>query len=440
MSTDPDSAGEARFVDAAGFWHIFRSFRIALQPSALAIALCAIVLTYMLGTVLDVIWTRGGGGVTPDAIEHCITAIRQRAPFEEAAGGSGIFRTWLQHERRSILGLLSSSVPGSSLAVGSPVGAYMIQHTEYTPLENLSRVLYGMWWLMRYHLRYFVLFGLGSFIIWCVGGGGICRAAAMQFCRDEKPTAAQVVRYSWDRLAALFFGPAVPLGIIAFIMLLMVVCGLVVRVPLVGDLLTIVVFPAAMLGGLVISLGLVGLLIGGSMFWPAVGVDGVDAFDSFNRAFAYTLQRPWKTILYAVVTLVYAGLCCVFVNLFTFLTLSITQSVVGFGTSPFGLFPRGDVSKLRRLWPDATFDALYTWPAAADLSPAEYLSAFFVGVSVLLVIALMWSFLASFFFTSSTIAYCLLRRDVDGTDLEEMHVEDEPPLTAGVSDDAVPPP
>jgi len=43
------------------------------------------------------------------------------------------------------------------------------------------------------------------------------------------------------------------------------------------------------------------------------------------------------------------------------------------------------------------------------------------------VIGLMWAFLASFYFSASTVIYFLLRRDVDGTDLEELHMEDEPP-------------
>jgi hypothetical protein len=73
------------------------------------------------------------------------------------------------------------------------------------------------------------------------------------------------------------------------------------------------------------------------------------------------------------------------------------------------------------LWP-TNADTIYHWPA--NVSWYEYPAALFVGLTVLLVLGLLWSFLASFFFSSSTIGYFLLRRDVDGTDLTEIYWDD----------------
>ena len=55
----------------------------------------------------------------------------------------------------------------------------------------------------------------------------------------------------------------------------------------------------------------------------------------------------------------------------------------------------------------------------------EYISAFFVGLYVAIVIGLMWAFLASFYYTACTVVYFLLRRDVDGADLEDVFLADE---------------
>ena len=52
---------------------------------------------------------------------------------------------------------------------------------------------------------------------------------------------------------------------------------------------------------------------------------------------------------------------------------------------------------------------------------------------MLVVIGLMWAFLASFYFSGSTVIYFLLRRDVDGTDLEEVHTDDEPSGDSGAT-------
>jgi len=126
---------------------------------------------------------------------------------------------------------------------------------------------------------------------------------------------------------------------------------------------------------------------------------------------------------------VFAGLCWIFVNLFTVFTLTVTRGIVGFGTSPFGWWNRGEgeasVRKLDLLWPVSVPNALYSWPDWSQLTWYEHFSAFFIGVYVLTVIGLMWAFLASFYFSASTVIYFLLRRDVDGTDLEELHMEEE---------------
>ncbi|MGB2987907.1 MAG: hypothetical protein WBE26_18720, partial [Phycisphaerae bacterium] len=205
-----------------------------------------------------------------------------------------------------------------------------------------------------------------------------------------------------------------------------------------GDLIGGVAFPLAILGGFVISILLLGMLVGGSLFWPAVAVEGSDAFDSFSRGLSYPLSKPWKTILYAIITIIYASICWVFVNLFTFCMLAITRAVVGFGTSPLGWWSRGQegeaVSKLDLLWPFSGPNALYAWPQWQELAWYEYFSAFFIGVYVLITIGLMWSFLASFYFSASTTIYYLLRRDVDGTDHEDVYLkeeEEEEPVIGG---------
>jgi hypothetical protein len=70
-------------------------------------------------------------------------------------------------------------------------------------------------------------------------------------------------------------------------------------------------------------------------------------------------------------------------------------------------------------------DSLYGAPDWANLQWYEYFSAVLIGIYVLLVIGLMWSFLASFYLSGSTIIYLLLRRDVDDTDLADIYVKED---------------
>ncbi len=417
------------WLEASGLPHILRMLGLAVHPAKLGIGLVAIFLTCVLGMVLDVVGGVGGG-VTDTAITRFIEARELDQPYEEAEGDHGVFEVWRQHERRCVLGLLASSLPGASAAAGTPVGTYVQAHARAKPLRNLAGMVYGVWWLFSYHTVYFVVFALGALLIWSCAGGAICRIAAVQFARDEKLTMRQALRYAWGRLFGGFLlAPCIPLVFIAITMALLVMGGFMLRLPVLGDLICGLAFGLAILGGFVISILLLGLVVGGNLFWPAVAVEGADAFDSFSRGLSYPLSKPWKAALYAVIALIYTSICWVFVNLFTFIMLTITRAVVGFGTAPLGWLSRevdGEkISKLNLLWPLPGPTALYAWPDWGQLAWYEYISAFFIAAYVLMVIGLMWSFLVSLYFSGSTIIYYLLRRDVDGTDLEDIYVDQE---------------
>ena len=417
------------WLEASGLLHIFRTLGLAVHPAKLGIALAAIFLTFVLGGLLDWMWTRGGG-VDESAIARFISSQELDQPYEEPKGTHGLFHVWREHERRCILGFLGSSLPGTSVVAGTPVGSYVEAHSYAQPLRNLTGMGYGLWWLLRHHPFFFILFVGGSLVIWAWGGGAICRIAAVQYARDEKLTTKQALAFAKEKLFGGFvLAPCIPVAFILLTAVLMVVGGALLRLPVLGDLLAGPAFALAIVGGFVVAVLLIGLLVGGSLFWPAVAAEGSDAFDSFSRSLSYPLSKPWKAVLYAVMATVFASLCWVFVNLFTFFALTVTRGIVGFGTSPFGWWSRGEgeavVRKLDLLWPLAGPNALYSWPDWGRLAWYEYFSASFIGVYVLIVIGLMWAFLASFYFSGSTVIYFLLRRDVDGTDLEEVHMDDD---------------
>jgi len=431
------------WLEASGLVYIFRTLGLAVHPAKLGLALAAIILTFILGWVLDAIWTRGGG-VDETAIARFISARELDQPYVEPSGSLGMFKVWREYERGCLLGFLGSMIPGSSVAAGTAFGSYVEAHSHVGPLSNLVGMGYGVWWLLRHHPFYFLLFVGGSLVIWAWAGGAICRIAAVQYARDEKLTMNQAIAFAKEKLFGGFvLAPCIPVAFILITAVLLAIGGMLLRVPVLGDLIAGPAFILAIVGGFAVAVLLLGLIVGGSLFWPAVAVEGSDAFDSFSRSLSYPLSKPWKAVLYAVISTVFAGICWVFVNLFTFFALTVTRGIVGFGTSPFGWWSRGEgeisVRKLDLLWPLAGPNTLYSWPDWSQLTWYEHFSAFFVGVYVLIVIGLMWAFLASFYFSASTVIYFLLRRDVDGTDLEELHTEDEEPGKGSSSTESSPP-
>lgn len=407
-----------------------RVIGMAIHPAKLGIGLIGIVMTFLYGGLLDRVWlVRGGVGA--EAIERFIETRDAGKPYEEPGGGLGISYVWREHSRRCVLGLLGSSLPGSSVAEGTPLGEFIDTHGRYAPLRNIRGLLDGVWWMLAKHTAFFVFYSVGFLLIWAWCGGAICRVAAVHFARDERLTIQQGLSQAKGRLTGGYLpAPCIPVALMLLIMAAMALGGLLLRIPLLGDVLGGVLFVFSIVGGFVIFLLLVGLLVGGSLFWPAVAVDGADAFDAFSRGLSYPLTRPIKAVWYLVVFVLLAALSWVFVNMATYTALDITRTSVAFGTAPFGAWQRElngqPVSKLELLWPLGGPNELYRWPEWGQLGVFEFISAALIGLFVSVVIGLMWSYLASFYFSASTVAYILLRRDVDGTDVEDVLMEEEP--------------
>lgn len=417
------------WLEAGGLRHILRTLGMALHPAKLGLALAAIILTFVLGGFLDWVWP-SGSRVDATAVTRLINSCQLGQTYEEPKGSLGLFHVWRAHERSCVLGLLGSLIPGSSVVVAMPAGGAFESHAHSGVLHSLRGMGYGMWWLLRYHTIFFLLFIGGALVIWAWAGGAICRVAALQFTRDEKLTMKQSLSFSREKLFGGFvLAPCIPVAFMLIAAVFLAAGGILLRVPVLGDLIAGPAFVLAIVGGIVIAILLLGLIVGGSLFWPAVAVEATDAFDSFSRSLSYAFSKPWKAVWYALLATVFAGICWIVVNLFTFLALSFTRALVGFGTSPFGWWSRGEgdahVRKLDLLWPPAGPGSLYSWPDWSQLSWYEYFSAFFIAVYVLIFIGLMWAFLASFYFSASTIIYILLRRDVDGTDLAEVHTDED---------------
>lgn len=429
MNKDHHPTQSIAWLEASGLPHLLRTLGMALHPAKIGIALVGLIATFMLGGMLDWVWP--GGGFAVDEIDRFVMARELGQAREPSTGDFGVFHVWREHERRCILGLLGSSIPGAAVAAGTSIGAYMETHSQSGPLRNIVSMGQGVWWMFREHPVYFVLFGVGLLFIWSCCGGAICRIAAVQFARDRKLTMKEGLAFSTDRLINGFaLAPCIPLAIAVFIMVLMALGGVFLRIPLLGDVIGGLLFILAIVGGFGIFLLLLGLAIGGGLFWPAVAVEAADAFDAFSRGLSYPLTRAWKAIWYVVVSVLFASVSWVFVNLSTFFALKITRGIVTFGSTWFGLWMRENAagaktSKVELLWPLAGPNDLYHAPNWASLTFFEHISAFFVGLYVALVIAAMWSFLASFYFCSTTVIYFLLRRDVDGTDLEDVFLEDD---------------
>ena len=296
----------------------------------------------------------------------------------------------------------------------------------------------GPMWLLTQHWVYFILFGTGFLVLWSVFGGAICRIAAVHVARDEKLSIRAALVFSVEKFLSFMCAPLIPLGLLAAIGLVTAVASLVGAIPGVGPVVMGLAFILALIAGLAMAGLLVGLVGGFNLMYPTVAVEGSDSFDAISRSFSYLYARPWRLAVYTVVSLVYGSACYLFVRLFIYLVLSLTHTFVG-----LGVFTHADSGAplLSALWPSPSTAGRLTYSVdGLGLSFPQEVGAGLIWFWVHLFIALLGAFVVSFYFSSNTIIYYLLRREVDATDLDDVYVDPSDEDDAAEPDPADPPP
>ncbi len=292
---------------------------------------------------------------------------------------------------------------------------------------SLVMLWYGLVWLLTAHWFYSLIFLPIALAIWAVAGGAISRAAVMEFARDERIGIREAVQFSIKKFWGFFFAPVVALGFILAFGLLLIGGGLVGSIPVVGDLVVGVLWLLALAAGLAIAFITIGLLAGGHLFAPVIAAEGSDAFDAISRGFVYVYSRPWKAILYGLTLVVYGSLCYLFLRFFVWLMLAATHAFVGAGMVAGRPQAGPGMQKLDVVWEAPTFLSLRPQPLDWQLlGVGEVILMTLVAFWVYVVWGLLQSWLISFYFTGSSMAYLLLRREVDAIDPEEIYLEEEP--------------
>lgn len=372
----------------------------------------------------------------------------------EALRPQGIFRTFLSHETECVYQMLDAArvlnftnllIPtitsgsGGLTDVGLPGSVFNVKNADerstvktgphgFGVLSSVFLMLRGLQWLVFEHWFFALLFLLISLAIWSLFGGAICRVAAMNFARDEQVGFKPALAFAGRKFLGFFAAPLLPVLMVAGIGLCLVVGGLFLSIPYVGDIIGGLLMGLALLGGFVIALVAFGAIGGCGLMWPTIAVEGSDAFDAISRSFSYLYSRPWRTAFYAVVATVYGAFCYLFVRFLVLVVLKSTHFFVGLGTIWADRPGTGvaDSTKLDAMWAKVSFDNLYVSPPAFGAEGGDKIGAVLIGIWAFLLVALLCAYLMSFFLSGSTIIYYLLRREVDATDLSEVFVDEEP--------------
>jgi len=318
------------------------------------------------------------------------------------------------------------SAPASEIAGARQAGWAGPNPPDETPgfIFNVLMALHGLAWLVTEHWVFALLLGVLGLSTTALLGGAVNRIAALHYAREEKISIAQALRFALGKFLSFFTAPLIPIAIIVCVGLLLMVGGLLINIPYIGEIIVALLFFLAIAAGLLVAFLLVGFFGGVGLMYPTIAVEGSDSFDAISRSFSYVFARPFRAAFYGLVAVVYGVITYLFVRLFAFLALSAAHCFVKWGVFVGGDRLAGEADKLDEIWAAPTFDKLwgtFNWSA---MSGSESLAAFIIGIWVFLVAGLVAAYLLTYAASATTVIYYLLRRKVDATDLDDVYIEE----------------
>lgn len=263
--------------------------------------------------------------------------------------------------------------------------------------------------------------------VWAIFGGAISRMAAMQFARDQQVGLVGSIKFSGSFLLSYLTGPLMPmLGVF----LLWIVCafgGLLGRIPVAGEFVVGILWGIGLVLSLLMGLILLGVAAGWPLMYATVSVEAFDGFDGLQRGYNYVFERPWHYLGLGLVTMVHSSVVIFFVWLMGQVIVYLTAWAVGSGLS------HEAASQAISAAPALVAAAPDTLPVAPVEPASSSWTALFVAGWTRVVASLVVGFVYSYFWTAATIIYFLLRRSVDGNELDEIYVPE-----AETNDDLLP--
>jgi hypothetical protein len=545
------TVGAIQWQNALEFVHLFRGFRLAMNPAKLVVALLTIVLIYASGRLFDFAW---GYQVNPDELMHFVSdspeayralratnlkerdtyfrgrpsdvyaefknayrqdfakaleAARQQRLAAEAAlthldssirvaappvspedlernarkaaaetlaqkmeqldniRGRGIFETFIAYETSEFNRLVDNTLvfariaPAAPNAMGVPGQAILGGLFSRDPDQVLrsdtvvgclaNMTITGPHWLfvgaapMQWRpenaeagggsLRILAYRGLYLVsvtvlvVFWLVlmalAGASITRLSALELAGVERPPLKEVALFAIRRLGVFIKAPVAPFLILLVIGLGMAVVGMIGAVPYVGPVLIGLVLFVFLAVSFVLMLLLLGILGGFNLLYPTIAVEGSDSFDAMSRSFAYVYARPWRLLCYSVIALIYGIVTFLFISFALYLVFILTHTFLGWGMGLFGIHDgsMSGVSALQTIWPEPTFANLVMPVNWYAMNWPEWIGSVLAHVWIYLLMGCLGAFVLSYYFSSHTIIYLLLRRSVDGQNLREVYLE-----------------
>lgn len=256
-------------------------------------------------------------------------------------------------------------------------------------------------WLDRVRLAF-----QGTWIVavWGLFGSMLTRHAALELAGADRPKWSDLWQFAATRWLPNFLAPLSLVLVVLLLWGVLTLGGMILLTSNPGLALAGLLWPLALAIGLGATLTLVGLMFGWPLLSASISADGQDGFGAVGTAFSYVYRRPLPLAFYVIVAAFLGWLAWAIVSGLAESLLSLTNAATMAGLSE---------ERIRTLTlRDETLGPLGKFGLGA-MEGWRYLVQ---SVAV--------SFLFSYFWAATTMIYLLLRRSVDGTDWNEVYIEE----------------
>ena len=264
-----------------------------------------------------------------------------------------------------------------------------------------------------------VVLVIGLLVIWSIFGGAITRSAAVEFARDEKIGFKEALSFAVKKFWSYFWSPLTPVFGVLFFTACNILGGFFGQIEYIGAYAVAIGFPLAILSAfLIIFIGVIGV-IGFFLMFPTISAEGSDAFDAMSRSYSYVISRPMHFIILFLGIIISGILFTLFISCLACLVMKTSFCTVGFGMG----------QKFDAIKAVVSGGACCQAGSTATLASLGSLPLKFTALMLIIYIALIKVFIGSlvvaFAGSVSTIAYFILRKDVDGTEMNDVYLEEE---------------
>jgi len=432
MADETQDLKRTNWMECCGCMHLFRAFKLAISPNRLGIAFCGLLAIYMVGRMLDKVTPQRyqpalitAGGVTTSEVDLFIRSNGDKAATLKTIDAARTAGATIQHTG-TFSTLLQQTRVFTNQLTHSAMTADLSGIVDTLILTGRTKL-----WLFRMHTLFALLFGAAALAIWAIVGGALCRLTALEIARDERIGAMEAINFARERFLSFFLAPVFPAGILLLGLLALCIPGLIGLIPWLGELVVAILLGLALLIGFAMALVIVGTVGGGWLMHPTIAVEGSDAFDAISRSFGYLMARPWRTVGYLLVSLIYGAICVTFVKILTRLTLACAHAGLGLLMNVDLVKTKAggaEVGKLDAMWQSPSVD-FATTPffgtfVGEPASTTQLVAHWIIQGWVYGIATLVGAFAVAFAYSSFTIIYFLLRREVDATGFEDVYVDD----------------